>query len=149
MVDGRHSVGGKVKVGDDHQIANKNYELRRVVYYDYALNRDQVSFLGLMSYEEFEEENSRGVGKGETFVYLYGVRDEFLDDQKPALFMTTTEEYAQWNLQSSNDLLNWENYKLIETIKDENADELFRTGHLYLDDTLNENQLFYRVLAVE
>lgn len=149
MVDGRHSVGGKVKVGDDHQIANKNYELRRVVYYDYALDSDQVSFLGLMSYEEFEEENSRGVGKSETFVYLYGVRDGFLDDQKPALFMTTTEEYAQWNLQSSNDLLNWENYKLIETIKDENADELFRTGHLYLDDTLNENQLFYRVLAVE
>jgi hypothetical protein len=102
-----------------------------------------------MSYEEFEEENSRGVGKGETFVYLYGVRSGFLDDQKPALFMTTTEEYAQWNLQSSNDLLNWKNYKLIETIKDENADELFRTGHLYLDDTLNENQLFYRVLGVE
>jgi hypothetical protein len=149
MVDGRHSVGGKVKVGADHQISNKNYELRRVVYYDYALDRDQVSFLGLMSYEEFEEENSRGVGKGETFVYLYGVRSGFLDDQKPALFMTTTEEYAQWNLQSSNDLLNWKNYKLIETIKDENADELFRTGHLYLDDTLNENQLFYRVLGVE
>ena len=149
MVDKRYSLGEKVKVGADHQIDNKNYELRRVVYYDYALNSDQVSFLGLMSYEEFEEENSRGVGKGETFVYLHGLRDGILDDQKPTLFMTTTEEYAQWNLQSSNDLLIWENYKLIETIKDDNADELFRTGYLYLDDRLNENQIFYRVLAVE
>jgi len=149
MIDGRYSLGAKVKVGADHQIANKNYELRRVVYYDYALNSDQVNFLGLMSYEEFEVENSRGVGKGQTFVYLHGVRGAILEDQKPALFMTTTEEYAQWNLQSSDDLLNWENYKVIETIKDDNADELFRTGHLLLDDTLNENQLFYRVLAVE
>jgi hypothetical protein len=149
MIDGRYSLGEKVKVGADHQIANKNYELRRVVYYDYALNSDQVNFLGLMSYEEFEVENSRGVGKGQTFVYLHGVRGAILEDQKPALFMTTTEEYALWNLQSSDDLLNWENYKVIETIKDDNADELFRTGHLLLDDTLNENQLFYRVLAVE
>jgi len=149
MIDGRYSLGAKVKVGADHQIANKNYELRRVVYYDYALNSDQVNFLGLMSYEEFEVENSRGVGKGQTFVYLHGVRGGILEDQKPALFMTTTEEYALWNLQSSDDLLNWENYKVIETIKDDNADELFRTGHLLLDDTLNENQLFYRVLAVE
>lgn len=147
MIDGRHSIGEVVKVGDDSQIANKNYELKRIIYYDYPLNHDQINFLGLMSFEEFAEENSRSQGEGNTFIYLYtGGHGE---GENPSIFMTTNEEYANWNLQISNNLLNWTNYKVIETTKDENAEENLRFGHLYIDDDLNKDKQFYRVQAVE
>ena len=146
MTDGRHSIDSLVKIGSDSQINNKNYELRRVVYYDYALSSDQVDFLALMSFEEFKVENNRSLEDGNTFIYFYrGVSDQ--DD--PSIFITTFEEYENWRLQSSNDLVNWRNSGVINTVKDESGDEVYRTGLMTLDDKIQEQKLFYRVQAIE
>ena len=62
---------------------------------------------------------------------------------------STFEEYENWRLQSSNDLVNWRNSGVINTVKDESGDEVYRTGLMTLDDKIQEQKLFYRVQAIE
>jgi|GEM_PF-1650339 len=147
MIDGRHSIGTSVKVGYDRQVSNKSYELRRVVYYDYPLNRDQINFLGRMSYEEFNEENSRSLEYDETLIYLY--QGEMEEGEGPTVFMSTIESNVYWYIQTSANLFDWVDYRLIETTKVEDAENNLRVGQASIDDAFNRNQLFYRVRAVE
>ena len=147
MIDGRHSIGTNVKVGYDQQVDNKSYELRRVVYYDYPLSRDQINFLGRMSFEEFNEENSRSLEGDETLIYLY--RGEPEEGENPTIFMSTVESHVYWYIQTSANLFDWVDYRLIETTKVEDTEKNLRIGHASIDDALSGKHLFYRVRAVE
>ncbi len=63
--------------------------------------------------------------------------------------MSTVESHVYWYIQTSANLFDWVDYRLIETTKVEDTEKNLRIGHASIDDALSGKHLFYRVRAVE
>ena len=144
IIDGRHSIDSSVKIGYDPQLSNKNYQIKRIVYYDYPLNDSQINFLGRMSLAEFDEENSRNNLLDKTVLYF--ARENKIEGLNSMIFLSTFEPNKFWQIQSSSDLIVWKNSDIIETTIIEDSDNNLRTGYMILND--NGTHKFYRSISI-
>ena len=147
MIDGRFSLGKSFSIGLDDFIQDKNYELRRVVYYDYALNSSQINFLGLMSIEEFETENNRFQVTDKTKIYLK--RENLSTVNQLNYFIITKEESLNWNIETSNNLDTWNIIGDLTTREVDNLDEKFRIGEFFIDNIKNKKKEFVRIRSID
>ena len=147
IIDGEFSLGKSFSIGLDDFIQDKNFELRRVVYYDYALNSSQINFLGLMSIEEFQTENNRFQLTDKTKIYLK--RENFSTINQLKLFIITKEETLNWNIESSNNLDTWDTIGNITTREVDNLDEKYRIGEFLIDNIKNKKKEFVRIRSID
>ena len=147
MIDGGFSLGKSFSIGLDDFVKDKNFELRRVVYYDYALNSSQINFLGLMSIEEFKTENNRFQVTDKTKIYLK--RGNLSTVNQLNLFIITKEDSLNWNIESSSNLDTWNTIGIINTREMDNLDEKYRIGEFMIDNIKRKKKDFVRIRSID
>ena len=147
MIDGGFSLGKSFSIGLDDFIEDKNFELRRVVYYDYALNSSQINFLGLMSIEEFKIENNRFQVTDETKIYLK--RENLSTINQLNLFIITKEDSSNWNIETSSNLDTWNTIGILNTREMDNLDEKYRIGEFMIDNIKKKKKEFVRIRSID
>ena len=147
MIDGEFSLRKSFSIGLDDFVKDKNFELRRVVYYDYALNSSQINFLGLMSIEEFKTENNRFQVTDKTRIYLK--RENFSIVNQLNLFIITKEDSFNWNIETSSNLDSWNTIGILNTREMDNLVGKYRIGEFMIDNIKKKKKEFVRIRSID
>ena len=147
MIDGEFSLRKSFSIGLDDFVKDKNFELRRVVYYDYALNSSQINFLGLMSIEEFKTENNRFQVTDKTKIYLK--RENFSTVNQLNLFIITKEDSFNWNIETSSNLDSWNTIGILNTREMDNLVGKYRIGEFMIDNIKKKKKEFVRIKSID
>ena len=147
MIDGEFSLRKSFSIGLDDFVKDKNFELRRVVYYDYALNSSQINFLGLMSIEEFKTENNRFQVTDNTKIYLK--RENFSTVNQLNLFIITKEDSFNWNIETSSNLDSWNTIGILNTREMDNLVGKYRIGEFMIDNIKKKKKEFVRIKSID
>ena len=83
----RHKMGQQgFRVGFDALGANQNYELKKIVLYDYPFSEEQAEFMGFNGYEELGAQQSKG-DESEAIVSLIGPSSDDEWESKPGIIL--------------------------------------------------------------
>jgi len=143
----RHKMGQHgFKVGFDELSSNQNYELKKIVLYDYPFSEEQAEFIGFNGYEELGDQQSKG-NDSEAVVSLIAPSSDDEWESKPGIILYSSSPVSTtWNIQQSRDLITWEQTGLIEA---EAADETGGVGFLEIETLFDDASMFYRAKASE
>jgi hypothetical protein len=134
------------RVGFDELVTNQNYELKKIVLYDYPFSEEQAQFIGFNGYEELGEQQSKG-DESEAIVSLIGPSSDDEWESKPGIIIYSSNPTStSWIIQQSRDLITWEQTGQIEA---EAADETGGVGFLEIETLFDDASMFYRAKAIE
>lgn len=144
----RHKIGPVgFRIGFDTLARNKNYEIKKVVLFDYAFDDEQAEFIGFNGYEEYGEEQHKS---DDSEAVLSLISPSSSDDEwisKPGIILySNSPTSASWIIQQSRDLLIWEQAGQIEV---EATDETGGVGFLEIETLFDDASMFYRAKASE
>jgi hypothetical protein len=143
----RHKMGQQgFRVGFDALGANQNYELKKIVLYDYPFSEEQAEFMGFNGFEELGAQQSKG-DESEAIVSLIGPSSDDEWESKPGIILYSSSPVStSWIIQQSRDLIAWEQTGQIEA---EAADETGGVGFLEIETLFDDASMFYRAKASE
>ena len=135
------------RVGFDELGTNQNYELKKIVLYDYPFSEEQAQFIGFNGYEELGEQQSKGDESDPAIVSLIKPSSDDEWESKPGIIIySSSPTSTSWIIQQSRDLITWEQTGQIEA---EAADETGGVGFLEIETLFDDASMFYRAKASE
>ncbi|MBG18235.1 MAG: hypothetical protein CMB77_07795 [Euryarchaeota archaeon] len=142
----RHKIGGEgFMVGRDSLNKNHNYELKKLVFYDYDLSESQVQLIGFSGYEELGEQQNKSSDSRAT---LSLITPNFTDDEsivtQGIIIYSNDPASTSWIIQKSSDLVSWQKIGQIEV---DATDESGGVGFLEIKKILESQKSFYRAKA--
>jgi hypothetical protein len=143
----RHKMGQHgFRVGFDALGTNQNYELKKIVLYDYPFSEEQAEFIGFNGYEELGDQQSKG-DESEAMVSLIEPSSDDEWESKPGIILySSSPTSTSWIIQQSRDLIIWDQTGQIEA---EAADETGGVGFLEIESLFDDASMFYRAKATE
>ncbi len=142
----RHKIGGEgFMVGRDSLNKNHNYELKKLVFYDYDLSESQVQLIGFSGYEELGEQQNKSSDSRAT---LSLITPNFTDDEsivtQGIIIYSNDPASTSWIIQKSPDLVSWQKIGQIDV---DATDESGGVGFLEIKKILESQKSFYRAKA--
>jgi hypothetical protein len=143
----RHKMGQQgFRVGFDALGTNQNYELKKIVLYDYPFSEEQAQFIGFNGYEELGDQQSKG-DESEAIVSLIRPSADDEWESKPGIILYSSSPFnTSWIIQQSRNLITWEQTGQIEV---EATDETGGVGFLEIETLFDDASMFYRAKASE
>ena len=142
----RHKIGSKgFMVGRDSLNKNHNYELKKLVFYDYDLSESQVQLIGFSGYEELGEQQNKSSDSRAT---LSLITNNLTDDEsivtQGIIIYSNDPASTSWIIQKSSDLVSWQKIGQIDV---DATDESGGVGFLEIKKILESQKSFYRAKA--
>ncbi len=145
----RHKLNlNEFRIGDDVNSRSNNYEIKKIVLYNYSLSSQQAQYLGFNGYEELGDQQSKGELEQGNFLHLIKPNDNDpqSDDEYGLMLYSKEKGSAIWQIQQSDNLTEWKRIGEIEIISN---DERGNLGYFTIPNlTTLRNNLFYRALLI-
>ena len=145
----RHKLNlNDFRIGYDNKSKSKNYEIKKIILYDYAFTAQQAQYLGFNGYEELGDQQSKGEFELRSSLYL--IRPNNTDPQSIdefGLMLYSKEKGAsRWQIQQSDNLKEWQ---IIGEIDIFAKDERGNIGYFNIPNLTNiSEEMYFRALLI-